>query len=534
MDGKNGHLERFAQVGLPPGAVVEGEVRDPAVVATALKKLWSDGGFRSKDVVLGVSSQRAMVRLIEMPLADEKELRSALRYEIGDLLPIPVEQAIFDFTLVGPGKPGGDGGQTTQVLVVVAQKDIVKDEIAVVNRAGLHVRAVDASSLALLRAVPAPNDSGALDAVISLGAQLAVVAVRQGGTPRFMRTAAVGTDEAAEPARVGTVARLVPSTVRDKSDGRTGAGKSENVIEEVRSSIEYFLSHAQGQLLERVQITGGGALVPGLADRLAATLGVPVVAAQSTVTADRAKLNLTEAQFEEASQRWATAVGLALWGTDRAHAASLLPPEIAERQRQRRMIVLAAAGVVVLAGGLGVVSHNRTTSTSKVNAQVAIEQQQAAELQTEVDKLQTLTIVQGEIVSRRELSEQALAGDIDWVGLDRRIEAHAPPGVVITSVSFSASTTATAPTPTPSAAYVGNISISATAKTGAPEIAQFIDSESKVVGVGAVWVPQGDVDNADTTAASPKANTTMSFTVSAEVTTAALSQRAAQMAGGAK
>ncbi len=96
-DGGSGRVSRFAQVGLPAGAVVEGEVRDQAVVASAIKRLWSEGGFAKRDVVVGISSQRSMVRQVEMPKMNPNELRSALRYEMGDLLPIPVEQAVFDF-----------------------------------------------------------------------------------------------------------------------------------------------------------------------------------------------------------------------------------------------------------------------------------------------------------------------------------------------------------------------------------------------------------------------------------------------------
>ena len=43
-----------------------------------------------------------MVRQVEMPRMSSTELRSALRYEIGGLLPIPVEQAVFDFVELGP------------------------------------------------------------------------------------------------------------------------------------------------------------------------------------------------------------------------------------------------------------------------------------------------------------------------------------------------------------------------------------------------------------------------------------------------
>ena len=247
--GHGGHEEivKFAQVGLPAGAVVEGEIRDPTAVSAALKRLWTEGGFKRRDVILGVSSQRAMVRQIEVPQMSPNEMRSALRYQIGELLPIPVEQAVFDFAVLGPGPTGGDGGATTRLLVVAAQQDIVKEAIAVVKRAGLRVRAVDPSPLALLRAVP-PSPGGGIEAVVSLGAHLVVVGVRQGTTPRFLRTVTSG-NEASRDGAMETAGAVQAGDGRRALGGAGASRRLEPVVEEVRSSIEFFLGHNQGEVL---------------------------------------------------------------------------------------------------------------------------------------------------------------------------------------------------------------------------------------------------------------------------------------------
>ena len=59
-------LERFGQVGLPPGAVRDGEVVDPSAVAEAIQTLWANAKFSKKDVVVGVSNQRVFVRLVQV------------------------------------------------------------------------------------------------------------------------------------------------------------------------------------------------------------------------------------------------------------------------------------------------------------------------------------------------------------------------------------------------------------------------------------------------------------------------------------
>ncbi|HUB68849.1 MAG TPA: type IV pilus assembly protein PilM [Acidimicrobiales bacterium] len=519
-DGKRAEVDRFAQVGLPPGAVVEGEIRDHSAVVTALRRLWSDGGFGQKSVVLGVSSQRAMVRMIEMPAIEDKQVRSALRYEIGDLLPIPVDDAVFDFAIVGPGRPKGDGGQTTQVLVVAAQKDIVSDEVAVATKAGLRVAAVDASPLALLRAVPSGGASDGLDAVVSVGAQLLVVAVRQGGVPRFLRTTTLASDVVAEPvARVAAGAK--PGSSPAGTEPRTGPSRTDLVVEEVRSSIEYFLSHAQGSHLTQIELTGGGALVPGLVDRLSSGLALPVVNATAGVKADGSALGLTEEQLAEASQRWVTAVGLGLWGSNGSYAVSLLPPEIAERARQKRTIALAAAGVVVVAGGLGVLSHGRVSDTTKVTQQAVTAGQQVSALDAEIARLGSLTLVQNEVSDRRALAASSLATDADWLSLYSRINQALPPGVKIQTISFSSDSPSAAVSGASPSTYIGAVSITVQAKGGLPVVADFVKAESAVKGMTGLWI-----------GSTSSLNGVENFAASADITAVSESNRASKLPGG--
>ena len=56
VEGGAAVLHRFAQVTLPPRAVVEGEIADPAVVAASIRDLWVKGGFKSNRVIVGVST----------------------------------------------------------------------------------------------------------------------------------------------------------------------------------------------------------------------------------------------------------------------------------------------------------------------------------------------------------------------------------------------------------------------------------------------------------------------------------------------
>src|SRR6202158_5122335 len=60
-------LVAFGQVGLPPGAIVDGEVKDPSAVSDAIARLWQNGKFQSKTVVGDIAGLRAVTRALAPP-----------------------------------------------------------------------------------------------------------------------------------------------------------------------------------------------------------------------------------------------------------------------------------------------------------------------------------------------------------------------------------------------------------------------------------------------------------------------------------
>src|SRR3954453_21482380 len=83
------HVVRFGQVALPSGAVVAGEIADPAAVSQALRRLWKESGFKGKQVVTGVAGGRVVARTTDLPTMSDDEIRSSLPFQVQDLIPIP-------------------------------------------------------------------------------------------------------------------------------------------------------------------------------------------------------------------------------------------------------------------------------------------------------------------------------------------------------------------------------------------------------------------------------------------------------------
>src|SRR5436190_1796440 len=110
---------------LEPGIMRDGEVTDREGLAEALRKLFREHKL-PKRVRLGVANQRIVVRTIDLPpLAEGKELDTALRFHAQDHVPMPLEQAVLDYRSLGI-VPTPDG-QRTRVVLVAARRGMALD-----------------------------------------------------------------------------------------------------------------------------------------------------------------------------------------------------------------------------------------------------------------------------------------------------------------------------------------------------------------------------------------------------------------------
>src|SRR6266511_2785165 len=99
----NGHsaVGKFAMLPLDSGVFRDGEVSDPEALGGSLKELFSKGKV-SRNVRAGVASHRVAVRTLRLPqIDDHKELETAIRFQAQDHIPMPLDQAIVDWQVVG-------------------------------------------------------------------------------------------------------------------------------------------------------------------------------------------------------------------------------------------------------------------------------------------------------------------------------------------------------------------------------------------------------------------------------------------------
>jgi type IV pilus assembly protein PilM len=102
QSGGNYTLQHVGYRRLPVGAVSDGEVADCDLLALELKEFWDSHAFKGKAVYLGVANQKVVVRLLNFPRMSPEDLKGAIGFEAQEHIPMPIEEAVMDYMVLGP------------------------------------------------------------------------------------------------------------------------------------------------------------------------------------------------------------------------------------------------------------------------------------------------------------------------------------------------------------------------------------------------------------------------------------------------
>ena len=264
-------VQRTAEVPLAPGVLVNGVVQEPELLTTTVKRLWRQGGFTGRQVILGIANPQVLVRSMTIPDLDPRRRAQALPFQAREVVALPVDQVVLDFCQLGPADP-----ETKLVngLLLATPRQPVLDAVAAVERAGLNVARVDLSSFGAMRSIASEDPT--VEAVVDLGAQLTTVVIHDRGVPKLVRTLARGghelTTALADRLDISEEdAEMIKCEVGLDDDRpettRVLAEALRPLMAEIRTSVQYFRTSNDLQIT-RMSLTGGGSALRGLPEAL--------------------------------------------------------------------------------------------------------------------------------------------------------------------------------------------------------------------------------------------------------------------------
>jgi type IV pilus assembly protein PilM len=332
-------LRRFYEAALPDGLVVDGEIVDADLFGRELKGFVHRNGLRGRATQVSVSNQKVIVRNIDMPEMTEAELIGAIEYQAQDYIPIPVEDAVLDFQILGR-RTDLDGQPRQEVLLVAAQRTMVETLLSSLKQAGLKVSGVDVSSLALVRAlVPGasfladPAQTGVCRGLVDVSSSVSTLVVAVDDVLKFTRVINFSSDRFARviseqrgvpfedasglAQTVGLPGPLAPEgdvySPEVVAETQQQAGKAAaELVDEIRRSFDYYQGQEGATPVKELVLSGRGTLVRNLDAHLSEALELPVVIGNPLSRVSNNSSSLSDDTLALIGPSLAVAIGLAL------------------------------------------------------------------------------------------------------------------------------------------------------------------------------------------------------------------------------
>jgi type IV pilus assembly protein PilM len=270
-------VARCAVMPVPAGAVVEGSIHEPAVVAEVIRRAVSVAGIRRTETVIGLCGRGLIVKKVQIPEVPLRDLPDAVRIEAEHEIPFPIDEVALAYYVIG------QQNRVLDLALVAVRRSKVMEYRTVVTNAGLGPVVVDVDGFALGNQLELHGRPG-VNAVVDIGATMTKVSVVRDGLAQLVRDLPSGGDACttAIAARLGAsteTAEAIKINPERALDAVTPAceAMARTLGLEIQRTLDYFAASGSGP--ERVMgivLAGGGAKLVGLPDYLASMLDLPV------------------------------------------------------------------------------------------------------------------------------------------------------------------------------------------------------------------------------------------------------------------
>jgi len=282
------------------------------VIMTAI----GQSGIKEKDVVIGLPSSKTFTTVIDVPTMGEAELKSTIKYQIDQYIPMAIDQAKVDWALLGQSL---HNPQQQEVLLASTAISYTEERLEFIESLGFNVIAAEPDPIAMVRSL---LPSGIQDArlIIDMGEQSTDLAITFGDTPRLVRTIPTGLRSLIKAAVQNLNVQddqarqfiLKFGLAPDRLEGqvyRSIESTLDNFAAELVKSIKFFQTRYPNTPVGGILLSGFAAIVPQFGEYITAKTSVA-----STVANPWQKVKVAQSdqqQLGAIASEFATVIGLA-------------------------------------------------------------------------------------------------------------------------------------------------------------------------------------------------------------------------------
>ncbi len=281
--GKNKVLTNYGSIEIDPKISQSSNNADQQKLGQAIRDVIKQCGVSTSNVAVGIPSQRVFMTVVDVDRLSPGELDKTIRFQADSLIPTPLDESKIDWALLGDSPKEAS---KVELLLSSVSNSFVEYRLDLLESLGLNVIAFEPDSMAMVRALLAPNTTDAT-LLLNMGVQATDLVITLQEAPRLVRSIAIGTEGVVKAAAqgLGIDEKQAQQFVfkfglnKSKLEGQVyGAVQAvaESLIGEIEKSIKFFNTRYPDQKIARVIVTGGASTIPEFPLTLANRFGIAV------------------------------------------------------------------------------------------------------------------------------------------------------------------------------------------------------------------------------------------------------------------
>ncbi len=345
-------LSSFGEKEIEPGIIIGGlVVKESELAENIVKAVEGVSGkkLKTKYVIASLPEEKAFFQVIQVPLMEKEDLKSAIIYEAENYIPMPIEKVYLDFQII----PSKENSKHLNVLISAIPKNTVDSYLTSLKLAGLKPVALEVESLAIARSLIKDELTTEPTLIIDLGATRTSFIIYSNHSLRFTSSIKVSSAdftkiisknlgiETAEAEKLKIKYGLEKGvrlkngdSVNMETKKETNAGRKRSEIfealipvlvdltQQIKKHLRYYQSHtsraqvgSKEEGVSKILLCGGGSSLKGLPELLSQELKLPVELGNPWTNVSL-KENKSKPKLSlENSLRYTTAIGLGIRGT---------------------------------------------------------------------------------------------------------------------------------------------------------------------------------------------------------------------------
>lgn len=314
---------RHGERSIPPGVMESGKIKDMKRMEEILLSLRKEEGI--KYVRVSLPEQQVYLYKFELEKEGLQSIRESIELSLEEHIPMPAEDAIFDYEIIGETE------KTLDIQVAAIPKNVIENYLNVFHNAQISVRSFELEAQAIFRAVIKKGDTNAY-MIVDFGEKRTGIFIVSGGAVVFTSTLDIGGF---------TLNTMLQKTFNinheqaDKMKKEYGLQRNmENkevfpvllnsvsiLRDEIAKHFTYWHTHKdesgkENPAIQKIILCGGDSNLIGLSEYLSTSMKTPVEMANVWINTENIEKQVP-AMSSKRALSFAASLGLALGDFDR-------------------------------------------------------------------------------------------------------------------------------------------------------------------------------------------------------------------------